>query len=434
MKKTLLAVATTLIAAQSFAYLTPGGPRPSAPLVPGPSGGGFQQPVAPPPLAPGPLPVPQPVGNRVAQAYLGRSLNHGDVISVRRELNDLRQGDLVKTLEGMAQGRQRGAYLEVVMDAVVIARVSLSMNTAPFRMEIRKINGVDYQRLVLRSIGASYVESIATVIGEDAVPPMPPPQDDDGLYPAPPTDPYPVDPYPPQQPDPQQPPLVPGPPGNPNQPPLVPGNPGNQPPLIPGNPGTNPGQPSYPPSNSLAGYCDDYDHAQFTAAKNFAYSSAGLDLTSNGATDWALRYNQTHACYTISEYQSRFSVLKNFAYASNGLDMTSRDAVQYALSKVENTTVQQAQQMQTTLSAIKTFAYASNGLDLTSADSANLARNWIDRGYCEDERGIQVIAERYRTEYNFAYSSGGLNYNAPQAKQYALSRIRNMTACGDLLR
>lgn len=422
MKKTLLVVATTLIAAQSFAYLTPGGPRPG-PLVPGPSGGNVLPPNIQPPLAPGPLPVPQPVGNRVAQAYIGRTLNHGDIISVRRELNDLRQGDLVKTLEGMAQGLQRGAYLEVVIDAVVIARVNLSQQMTPFRMEIRKVNGVDYQRLVLRSIGSSYVESIAAVIGEDAVPPMPPPIDDPGVYPGNPSDPYPVDPYPPQQPDPQQPPLVPGPPGSPNQPPLV-----------PGPPGSNPGHPGYPPNNSLAGYCDDYDHSQFTAAKNFAYSSNGLDLTSNGATDWALNYNQTHACYTISEYQSRFSVLKNFAYASNGLDMTARDSVQYALSKVENTSVQQAQQMQTTLSAIKTFAYASNGLDLTSADSANLARNWIDRGYCEDERGIQVMAERYRTEYNFAYSSGGLNYTSAQAKQYALDRIRNMTACGDLLR
>lgn len=114
--------------------------------------------------------------------------------------------------------------------------------------------------------------------------------------------------------------------------------------------------------------------------------------------------------------------------------MSARDAIQYALSKVEYTTVAQAEQMRTTLTAIKNFAYSGRGLDLSATEAANLARQWIDRGYCEDQHGIQAIADRYRIEYNFAYSGSGLNYDAVQAKQYALARVRSMSSCGDLLR
>ncbi|MEQ1722927.1 MAG: hypothetical protein ABL930_07100 [Pseudobdellovibrio sp.] len=419
MKKTLLAVAATMIATQAFAQLRPNMPRPPH-LIPGPSGG---QTSVPPPYA-GPQPSPQPVGNKIAQAYLARNLNHGDIISVRRELNDLMQGDLVKSLEGVAQGRQRGAYLEVVIDAVVVARVDLSPNRAPFRLEIRKVNGVDYQRLVIRSIGSSYVESIAAVIGEDAVPPIaPPPVDDDnGVYPGNPNDPGDIYPGNPSQP----PPLVPGPPGNQNPP-------HQPPPLVPGPPGNS--NPVYPPNNnSLAGYCDDYNHSQFTAAKNFAYATAGLDMSADGATNWALNYNQSHACNTIEEYRARFTAIKNFAYATAGLDMSAPDATRYALDRVETINVLQIQQMQTTLTAIKNFAYASSGLDLSGPESVSIARNWIERGYCEDQYVINNMAQQYSREFNFAYSGGGLNYDKYRAKDYALSRIRQMSVCSDLLR
>lgn len=391
MNKLFLTLLALALATDAMGQLRPNMPNP--PLIP-------NLPPIPsiPPLRPQPpirpvQPIPPSVDyptvptGRTAQAIIRTELRHGQTIGIRRVLNDLLQGDFVKSIQGYAQARQRGAYLEVIMDNAVITRIDLTNGLGLFQVEIRRVNGVDYNRLMLRSIGNTYVDSIQANIG------------DDNQYPD----------------DPNLPPLPPG-PDYPTQP-------------------DQPTQPIYPPSNgSLSGYCDDIDHSQFSAAKNFAYSGSGLDLSSDQSVEWAIQFNQTHACGTIQEYMSRFSILKNFAYSGSGLDMSSRDAVNYALSKVETTTVDQAQRMQSTLTAIKNFAYSGSGLDLSSGEAANIGRQWIDRGYCEDENRIAEIAERYRAEYNFAYSGSGLNYDSARAKQYALSRIRQMSVCGDLLK
>lgn len=317
--------------------------------------------------------------NRTARVTLNQSLAHAEVLQVRKLLSDLLKGDNVISIDLVAQALQPNAYLEIIVDSQVVGTLPLRKRLEVVSLPLNLRNGIDYQRLLVRSIGSSLVQTLAVQIGTDGpLPPLPP-----------------VPPQPPLPPQPPQPPLYPGP--------------------------------------DLRGYCEDWDHSQFTAAKSFAYSTQGLDMTDANATNWALNYNQSHACGTINEYKARFSVLKNFAYSTQGLDMTAAQAIQYALSKVEFVTVEEAQRMQNTLSAIKNFAYATQGLDLTGTEAARIAREWIDRGYCEDANGVQAIASQYKRDFDFAYSSGGLNYDRARAKEYALSRVRGMSRCGDLL-
>lgn len=312
---------------------------------------------------------PQP-GNRTVSVTLNQNLNHGDILQVRKLLNGLQPGDNVLSVDLMAQSRQQGAYLEIIVDNNVVGQLQLSSRLQPVSFPLNLRNGVDYQRLLVRSIGSSFVQTLYVQIGEqnpgEPLPPLPPPP------------------------------------------------------------------PIYNPGPSLGGSCDDWDHTQFQAAKALAYSADGLDMTDQQATNWALNYNQTHACGTISEYKARFVALKNLAYSANGLNMSSQDAINYALSKVETVTSAEAQLMQTTLTAIKNFAYSAKGLDLSSQESETLGRQWLERGYCEDANGVKTIAAQYQREYRFAYSSNGLNYDSVRAKEYALSHIRNMSRCSDL--
>lgn len=338
---------------------------------------------------------------RAASAMVNKNLVHGEVLNVRKLLASLNQGDLVVSLDIEAQALQPGAYLEIIVDNAVVGQLALRKRIETVSYALNLKNGVNYNRLMVRSIGSAYVRVLTGQVeipnSGQPLPPLPPP-------------PPPFQP-PHQNPNPQPPP--PPPPAGPQNPPLYP-----------------------PPQGgvSLAGYCADYDHSQFAAAKSLAYSGSGLDLTDDQAVQWALSYNQSHACGTINEYQARFAILKTFAYSGSGLDMTAANAVQFALSKAETTSVGDAQRMSSKAVAIKNFAYSGSGLDLTAEAAQQIAYAWIDRGYCEDENGISAIASQYAKEYQFAYSGTGLDYSAAQAKEYALSRIRGMSRCGDLLK
>lgn len=342
---------------------------------------------------------------RIASVQLNKNLIHGDTLLVRKLLNGLNAGDYVASIQVQAQALQNGAYLEVIVDQTVKGRLVLSKNLTSVSLPINLVNGVDYNRLTLRSIGQSYVRTLSAVIGDDSeqLPPLP----------QPPSNPH----HPPQ--NPHQPPLTPGYPQNPNQPPLTPGYP------------SNPGYPGY--GSSLAGFCNDYDHSQFQQAKNFAYSTNGLNYDSNRSTEWALNYNQRHACGTIQEYTARFNILRDIAYSSNLLNKDANSSIQYATARVETVTVQQANQMKTTLSAVINFTYSTNGLNLDSSSATSIGQQWLDRG-CEDQYAVQNIQSRYSQEYNFAYSTSGLNYSSNRAKEYAINQIRYMSRCGDLFR
>ncbi|WP_291515531.1 beta-sandwich domain-containing protein [Bdellovibrio sp. ArHS] len=199
-------------------------------------------------------------------------------------------------------------------------------------------------------------------------------------------------------------------------------------------PPVQPGRPPVDDGRSLKGFCADQDHQQFYAAKNFAYATNGLDMTESAATQWALDYNSTHRCGTLTEYKDRFSALYSVAYATDGLDMTTTAARAYALKNVENVTVQEANKMAVDLRAAKGFAYASDGLNMTSTAAATFGRNWVESG-CEDASFVNhTIWPKFRDEYRFAYSSSGLNMTADGAVKYAVNKVASMTRCGYLLR
>lgn len=238
-----------------------------------------------------------------------------------------------------------------------------------------------------------------------------------GVGPLPPLPPYP--PVPPRPPRPPNPPLPPQPP----YPPLPPRPP--HPPLPP-----MPPPDDFPSGPSLAGRCADYDHTQFREAKSFAYSSSGLNYTDTPATNWALEFNNTHACGTISEYAARYRALYSFAYNSSGLNYTSTPAQKFAFERVEFQTVEVTRRLAEIYSAIYSFAYGSSGLNLTSTPARQLGLNWINN-HCEGTSRIQEIRDIYAKEYSFAYSSSGLNMTSTPARKYAVDQLaaRRVSRC-----
>lgn len=184
---------------------------------------------------------------------------------------------------------------------------------------------------------------------------------------------------------------------------------------------------------SLAGYCSDYDHSQFFAAKQFANDWTGLNMSDSEATRWALSYNQTHRCGTISDYIQRFSILFDLANSGAGLNMSAAQARQFALSKVETTSVSAGMRMKADFQAVYDLAYSGSYLNNSSAQARSMALSWVERGYCENSFQVRQLATEFKRQYDFAYSGAGLNMSSPQAKQYAIRQIRPMTACGDLL-
>ncbi len=210
-------------------------------------------------------------------------------------------------------------------------------------------------------------------------------------------------------------------------------NPGNQ------NQGgyvvpTPPPPTSYGSYASLRGYCSDQDHQEFYAAKAFAYSTSGLNLTTDQSVQWALDYTRSHRCGSINEYSARFRALYSLAYSTSGLNMSSNDAAAYASKRVETVTEQQVQQIREVSTAVKNFVYSTNGLNRDSSTAARVAMAWVDRGYCGNASEVEMIRQQYSKEYSFAYSTSGLNMSSNGARDYALDRISRNTRCADLLR
>lgn len=224
------------------------------------------------------------------------------------------------------------------------------------------------------------------------------------------------------------------PPSRPQPPPVRPQPPAPrpqpQPPVYP-QPPVRPGQPPQQ-YGDLFGYCQDMDHQQFYKAKQFAYSTQGMDLMEDGAVNWALNYNNTHACGTIQEYIARFNPLRQVAYSTQGLDMTSQEAARFAENMADYVTREYALQLSQTIQAVRSFAYSTQGLDMTSQDAGLLARRWAENR-CEDASVVRQIQAQFTKEYNFAYSTSGLNLTSQEAIRYAANRVAYMTRCGFLL-
>lgn len=116
----------------------------------------------------------------------------------------------------------------------------------------------------------------------------------------------------------------------------------------------------------------------FQRIKQFAYSSTGLNLSSQESINYALDWSTKYPCAVAETFISRFVLLKNFAYSSTGLNYSSLEAKDYALAKLH---------------------FLCPGVD---------------------------IASEYRKHYEFAYSSRGLNYSSLQARDYAQPRAERV--------
>lgn len=151
-----------------------------------------------------------------------------------------------------------------------------------------------------------------------------------------------------------------------------------------------PERPSY--EDSLAGYCQDYNHENFYAAKEFAQDySSGLGLYTSQATEWAMDYNRTHRCNTIQEYKRRFKAILTFA-------------TDY-----------------------------SNGLGQYTSQARTMASQWVNNN-CEGVQTIERIKQVYARELQFATSFRGLGMYTSEGRKYALRQIRPLTRCADILR
>jgi len=188
-----------------------------------------------------------------------------------------------------------------------------------------------------------------------------------------------------------------------------------------------PERPGYP---DLGGYCSDFN--EWGAARDFAYTSSGLNYNSSGAEQWAHQYVNSHACGTIYEFSMRFRELYNYGYSSTYMNLNSSGARDFALPRAEYMRLEQIQYWKRIFVQVKDFAYSSSYLNFNSSRSVQAAREWNERGYCGDEQMIERMKSDFRYYYDYAYSSRGLNYSSSQARSYALNQIANHTNCIDL--
>lgn len=107
---------------------------------------------------------------------------HGGTLRVRAELNDLLPGDFVTTLVVYGKAGQTGAKLEVIVDSVKQGEIILSPFLSEEGFVINMKNGVDYNSLLLRSIGKTEIQVLTANIGDPEsdgqLPPLPPPPDE----------------------------------------------------------------------------------------------------------------------------------------------------------------------------------------------------------------------------------------------------------------
>lgn len=185
-------------------------------------------------------------------------------------------------------------------------------------------------------------------------------------------------------------------------------------------------------SQDLRGRCYDQDHSQFMQAKSFAYSGNGLNMTDSNATQWAFDFNNSHNCGTINEFAARFNALYSYAYSGDLLNMNTINARDFALSKADTVSVQQVERMKVDFKDAFRFAYDGDKLNYNSQKSNFIARSWVERNCSDKSAPLAEITNSFQREYNFAYSGSGLNMNSQNARQYALDRIRNLSACSDL--
>lgn len=120
----------------------------------------------------------------------------------------------------------------------------------------------------------------------------------------------------------------------------------------------------------------DIYQATFIKIKGYAYSSSGLDLSSQAATSFATDWMQRYSCEDADRFIGMFSRLKNFAYASSGLDMSSSEAKNYAERGINQ--LCEGFDFEAEFTKLYNFAYSTGGLDLSSAAARDYARSRVE--------------------------------------------------------
>lgn len=136
-----------------------------------------------------------------------------------------------------------------------------------------------------------------------------------------------------------------------------------------------PSYPSYPPSRPLA--CDQEPAFQetFVRVKAFAYSTTGLNLTSEGATQYALEWTKQYSCAQAPRFIENFSRVKRFAYATSGLNLTDAGATDFAKAYAQS--LCQGYELESEFQRAYQFAYSSGGLNMTSSAATEYAKKQV---------------------------------------------------------
>ena len=116
----------------------------------------------------------------------------------------------------------------------------------------------------------------------------------------------------------------------------------------------------------------------------------------------------------VDRYQQSFLKIKNFAYSSQGLNLTTDGAVSFATTWTKLQPCSYADKFIVDFGRIKNFAYSSQGLNMTNDGAVNYAKAMVAR-ICANVPFEQIFSKHY----NFAYSSSGLNMTSENARRYA---------------
>lgn len=113
-------------------------------------------------------------------------------------------------------------------------------------------------------------------------------------------------------------------------------------------------------------------------------------------------------------YQAAFSKIKTFAYSPSGLDMTSQGATNFAQNWTNRYPCELAGKYVTDMNRLRAFAYSPSGLDLSSAAARDYAIQNIGR-ICTNINYEEIHSKHYQ----LAYSPSGMDMSAQSAHTYA---------------
>ena len=158
----------------------------------------------------------------------------------------------------------------------------------------------------------------------------------------------------------------------------------------------------------------------FSALKDLAYSSDGMNLYSTDAEKWAIDNLHLFAGADPSKLRSLYTELYKVAYSSDSMNLYSADAKKWVIDNLQLFIAADPSKLRSLYIELYKVAYSSDGMNLYSAD----AKKWvIDNLHLCLHADIQTLKRRFVELHYHAYSSSGLNLNAIQAKAWAIEKL-----------